>query len=264
MKGIRETTVHFVHISDTHIGTSRDYRSRDINTFNAATKLVKAINSIPAQPDFIIHTGDVAAIDGEVEAYKIAHEVFQHLKAPIYYVSGNHDISANLISILPNKTNKTNSYTFEVNDICFITLDGRGPREIDPHGIISQDQLSFLEEEIKSSQKPIVLFVHFPPLPLESPWIDRDMLLTNGEELHQILLKGKDKIRGVFSGHVHRGMVNYRDGILYSTVGSSFCQFIAWPNMERVAFERLPVGFFNYITVTKNSTLIKEHHVLIK
>lgn len=255
-----------MHISDTHIGTNRDYRLLDINTFESATKLVEAINNIPEQPDFIIHTGDVASVDGETEAYELARHLFSHLKAPIYFVSGNHDISANLIKTLemPEKKHLTdthevsNSYYFTINNTTFVILDGRGPREIDPHGVISQAQLMNLKKLLSETMNPLVIFVHFPALSLDSTWIDRDMLLTNGNELHQILLKEKDKIMGVFSGHVHRGIIHYHDGILYSSVGSTFCQFIAWPGQELVLFDRLPVGFYNYVTIDNHSVLIKE------
>lgn len=264
--------VHFVHISDTHIGQTKSHVLYGINTYAAAEKIVTAINNLPVQPDFVIHTGDVASNDGEVESYELAKELFSNLRSPVYYVSGNHDISANLMKILPMtaKNNlsdiKTteNAYIFNLNGITFITLDGRGAREIDPHGIVSEKQLNELKNIINNSKSPIVIFIHFPPVLLESTWLDRDMLLLNGSELHEIIMKAGNKILGIFFGHVHRGMTVYRDGVLYSSVGSSFCQFSAWPGQEMPIFDPQPVGFFNFVSIGKNGVLIKEHQIQIQ
>ncbi len=259
--------VHFVHISDTHISTEASYDLLGVNTFTASVKLVEALNKLPVQPDFIIHTGDVASVNGEPEAYTLAEKIFKKLKAPIYYASGNHDISENLIRTLKMSVRHSlsdtpdfsNSYFFNLGGIDFITLDGRGPREIDPHGIVTPGQITELEKKLSKNNNPTVIFIHFPLLPLESTWLDRDMLLINGLDIHKLLVRFKNKIRGVFSGHVHRGIMKYHEGIFYSSVGSTFCQFDAMPGQEQVSFDRQPVGFYNFITVSESGVLIKEH-----
>jgi len=260
----------FVHISDTHIGITKDFIKRGVNSYIPAVKLVKTINSLPVAPDFVVHTGDVTAVNGEPEAYEIVKEVFSKLKYPIYYVTGNHDRSEPLMTSQTmgqkeplTEDNTSNSCFFDLNGIRFLTIDGRGPDEIDPHGVVSDKQLKALEKQIADAGKPLAIFIHFPALPLDSTWLDRDMLLTNGQEFHQILTKGKDKIRGVFFGHVHRGMTQYQDGILYSSVASTFLQFTVWPGQEKSGYDKPPVGFYNYVTITPDSTLVKEHTFLI-
>src|SRR5215467_5642775 len=49
--------LHFVQISDSHIGFNKPANPDVVATLQAA---VDKINGLPAQPDFIIHTGDLS------------------------------------------------------------------------------------------------------------------------------------------------------------------------------------------------------------
>lgn len=258
--------MHFIHISDTHIGTGKNFRLYDISTYAAAEKLMQTIQGLPVQPDFVLHTGDVAAVRGEESSYRLAEELFSRLELPIYYVSGNHDISLHMNKMLTFGKKETlisdpawNAYQFDRQGVRFMVLDAKGPDAIDPHGVVPEEQLRILEKEISESTVPLIVAIHFPALTLDSIWVDRDMLLLNGDTLHRILIKGAHRIRAIFTGHVHRGMQVMQDGILYSTVGSSFLQFFSWPGMEHAGHDQQPVGFFNFVTIKENKTIVKEH-----
>ena len=82
--------VHFVHLSDTHLGHERDWVALGNNPFRNLLQIVEAIQCLPTHPDFLIHTGDVANHDTEV-AYKLAAEAFSEISIPIYFATGNHD-----------------------------------------------------------------------------------------------------------------------------------------------------------------------------
>lgn len=259
--------VRFIHISDTHIGISKNFELHGVNPYKAAEVLVKIVDKLEFRPDFIMHTGDVAAIHGEDQAYVLAERLFKEFHLPCYYVTGNHDISQKMHNNLTfgEKTdliqdNSANAYTFEKKGIDFLVLNGRGPDSIDPHGLMSDFQIALLKHQIKKCTKPLAIFIHFPPTALDSVWLDRDMLLLNGEEFHKAILPKKDLIRGVFFGHVHRGMTSYQDGILYSSVGSSFLQFDSWPDQQKPEFDKSSIGFYNVVTMTPESTIIKQQY----
>ena len=110
---------------------------------------------------------------------------------------------------------------------CFI-LDARLPETDGPFGHLPSDQLGSLARELSDHQDPFSLFIHFQPFPIGSPWIDEHLPLQNGEELHRVLLDaGHPRNRGVFFGHLHRGIQIYRDGILYCGVSSPAFEFTA-------------------------------------
>jgi len=257
--------VYFVHITDTHIGSSPEFRLYGVPTYPALNRVIDTINSLKVRPDFIIHTGDIVN-DAKQESYRIASELFAKLEVPIYYVTGNHDRAGYIKALLPSgeyqllaEGEDKLAYAFNVKGHRFITLDARGPDEIDPQGLLPTEQLVILARELNTASLPVTVFIHFPPIPLDSPWLDRDMLLLNGGQLHQVLVKAQPRLRGVFFGHVHGSTQILKDGILYSSVGSTFCQFTAWPTDDEVTYEPRCPAFFNFVTLTQTQTIIKEH-----
>lgn len=259
--------VHFVHISDTHIGPTPDFTLYGVRTLPALERVVDRINALPVRPDFVVHTGDVAA-KPDPEAYRLTASVMGRLSAPVYYVTGNHDRSQDLRALLPMgpkvdlvEGEDALAYRFDLGGHRIVVLDGRGPDAIDPHGLLPESQLEALRRELSAGIAPVTVFVHFPPVALHSPWLDRDMLLLNGPDLHRVLVEGRERIRGVFFGHAHRGMQVFRDGVLYSSVGSPFCQFTAWPGDEKPGMEAGGPGCFNFVTLTPGGCLVKEHTV---
>ncbi len=256
--------LRFIHISDTHIGTTRDYELYGCNCYSNALRIIETINGLPLLPEFVLHTGDVAAAPDEA-AYQLAAEVFARLNIPIYFVTGNHDSAALIKTYLKMGEMEITShssflaYTFERNGFRFIALDARGPDEIDPRGVLEEHQFDFLQGQLARDASPVAVFVHFPPLPLDSLWLNNTMLLINGERFHRMLVPHRDRLRGVFFGHVHRGMHVLQDGVLYSSVASTIGQFAAWPNDEQVRLDLHHPACFNVVTLTDQTTIIKEH-----
>jgi len=256
--------VHFIHISDTHFGPDPKFELHGVNPYECFINISNALKNLPFDPDFIVHTGDITSYPTE-EGYRLFQKTIETLGIPIYYATGNHDDSGMIKQQLAmgKKTdlgNDTlNTYSFEVKENKFITVDARGPDEIDPHGQISSTQMEIFEKELASSDLPVSIFIHFPAITLDSVWVDREMLILEGEKFHKILVSHARKIRGVFFGHVHRGMQVARDGILYSSVGSTCLQFQSITKQENPWFESTGMGSFNLVTVTPDKLIVKEH-----
>lgn len=255
--------VYFVHISDTHIGPTADYNRHGHSPLPCARRLVEIINNLPTRPDFVVHTGDVVTNPDEV-SYQIAAEVFAKLDVPIYYVTGNHDTSADIRRYLPMGpmeylSDELLCYAFERKGYRFLVVDGRGPAEIDPHGLLSEAQLEILRREAQSDGPPLVVFIHYPALPMNAPWMDNNALILNGEEFHQILRPAADRLRGVFHGHIHQAMQVTRDGVLYVSVASAFSQFAAWPADIDVRFDPNYLPGYGFIHLLPTQTIIHQH-----
>lgn len=253
--------IRFIHISDSHLGPDKNFIQRDINSYQAFQAFLRTAKELPFKPDFIVHTGDVTS-DCQPEGYKLMASMIETLEIPIYFVTGNHDTSALIKSNLHMKnieilSEKLNSYKFSHGEHNFLTVDGRGANEIDPHGVISVEQFQIVENELKSDNK-LSIFVHFPTLALDSPWFDKNMRLTNGEDFHDFLVAHRDQVRGVFFGHVHRTSQMFRDGILYSSVGSTSVQFVLNPVQKEPVFEKNSRGSYNVVTMDSESLIIKE------
>ncbi len=257
--------LRFVHISDTHFGPTKDFELYGNCSYENAERVVETINALPFAPDFVIHTGDVASFPNTA-AYVLAAEIFSRVKAPMYFVTGNHDLSRKIRTHLTmgekgfsSDDQNLLSYAFERKGCRFIILDARGPVAIDPHGVLGVHQFDFLKSQMEKDAMPFVVFIHFPPLKLDSIWLDESMLLLNGDDLHRTLIEQSDRVRGVFFGHVHRGMQTFKDGILYCSVASTGGQFFSYPDNAKVQFDAHHTPCFNIVTLMSGQTIIKEH-----
>lgn len=257
--------LYFVHISDTHIGPTPDFVRHGHNSYGCAERVVEIINRLPRTPDFVIHTGDVV-YDPDPAAYRLAARIFERLQVPVYYVVGNHDRAQDMHHFLPmgpkddvGKERTTLSYTFERKGYRFLVLDGRGPDEIDPHGLYTEEQLALVRAEAQADGPPLTVFTHYPTLPLNSIWMDAYMLAVNGPLLHEALLPARKRLRGVFHGHVHQHMQTCRDGILYVSVASVFSQFAAWPDDINVQFDPDYLPGYGFVHLIPEQTVIHQH-----
>lgn len=257
--------VYFVHITDTHIGPDRDYQRHDHEPYPCAQRLVEIINNLPVRPDFVVHTGDIV-YDPDPDAYRLAAQLFSQLQAPIYYVVGNHDRARNIHHFLPMGPKEdlaadrdTLSYAFTVKGYRFLVLDARGDDEIDPHGFLGEAQLDIVRREATADGPPLTVFTHYPVLPLNSIWMDAHMLTIDGHKLHEALLPARDRLCGVFYGHVHQPMQTQRDGILYVSGASVFAQFLAWPDDIDIQFDPPALPGYGFVHLIPGQTIIHQH-----
>jgi predicted phosphodiesterase len=94
---------------------------------------------------------------------------------------------------------------------------------------------------------------------MDSPWMDANMLVMNGEEVHAALLPARQRIRGVFHGHTHQSTQTLRDDILYVAAASSYSQFASWPNDEEVMHLDDEQPGFNFVRLMPEQTMIRQH-----
>lgn len=257
--------LYFVHISDTHIGATSDFSRHGHETLPCAKRVVEIINTMPQTPDFVVHTGDVIA-EPDPRAYLIAADIFAELEMPIYYVTGNHDTAADIRRYLPmgpmtiaDRAAGRLSYTFQFKGYRFLVLDARGPDEIDPQGLLPESELEVVTQEAQPEGAPLVVFVHFPVLPLNSVWMDENMLIVNGDQLHKALLPARQRLRGVFHGHVHQHMQTSKDAIQYFSVASVFSQFAAWPDDVNTRFDPDHDPGYAFVHLLRGQTIVHQH-----
>ncbi len=260
--------IEFIHISDTHFGPLETTEIRGSNPFKRNMALVDAINELPFTPDFVVHTGDIVN-DPDDRAYHLAEAVLSRLRAPIHFVSGNHDDEAatrRFMTVAPHTqfagVEKKLAYSFPMGPgVEGVTFDAWVPPEEGPHGFLPQNQVVAFERLLQTTESRFALFLHYPIIPIGSRWIDKHLLVKNGDAVHHFLADYSERICGVFFGHIHRGLHLHRDGILYSGVSSPVCQFSAGPDDEICEFDSRCGLAFNHITITEESTLIKEYSV---
>jgi predicted MPP superfamily phosphohydrolase len=82
----------FVQISDSHIGFSKPANTDVVGTLQAA---IAKINAMPAQPSFILHTGDLTHLAQADEFDALEQNLKAAKTEKIFYVPGEHDLTDN-------------------------------------------------------------------------------------------------------------------------------------------------------------------------
>jgi Icc protein len=261
-----ETLLRFVQISDTHISHDPHY-NRDAaqhTPLMGARSLVHQLKLLPFTPDFVLHTGDVA-YDPDGDAYPAARQVLSEIEAPVYYLAGNHDDPALLQQGMLDSTEILTpfDYEFEANGVQVICMDSN--REApDWKGAVSAEQLAWLAERCNAQdERPLIVALHHPVLEMGAPFWDERMCLMDGEAFHKTLLPARDRLRGVFSGHVHQNIDITRDGITYFTALSSWYQLHNHFNSMEGEPDRFANPGFNVVTVTREQTYVRRHTFMV-
>lgn len=262
----KENPLRFIHLSDTHINSDTNYSSpiAKFTPLVGAKALVRAVKALPFTPDFILHTGDVA-FDPVPEVYAFIDEMLSEIGAPIHYLRGNHDDAAALQKVLMKRETVQDYlyYEFEVKSVQILCLDSNGPHNpANASGFVTEEQLDWLDSRCTADdERPLVVAVHHNIIPVGVPWLDDWMRTENGEEVHEILRQARDRLCGVFFGHIHQNTQTLRDGVSYISAASSWGQLIGYPIPENTMYitdiEAEPS--FNIVTITDTTCSVRRH-----
>lgn len=257
--------LRFVHISDTHITTDEGYIKpyARYTPLHGARALIDALNALPFTPDFFLHTGDIA-YDPDERVYPFIRELFSALKAPVYYIAGNHDDRQAMQTELMRRDalQKYPHYELELGGVQCVFVDSNATDNV-PRGRISDEQLEWLDALCaRDDERPLMIAVHHNPLAVGVAWMDATMCIENGEDFHAIVRQARDRLRGVFHGHIHQNYDVFRDGVLYSAAASSWCAFQAHPGVvwdgTITPDHNTPPGY-SVVTITPEQTTVRRH-----
>lgn len=250
----------FVHLSDSHVMTDPARQGAERGpSLAAAAALVREIEMLPAPVEFVLHTGDVNHDPGQEEEYWQTLELYRQLGVPVYFLPGNHDRSVWLQRVLLGRQDPGPhaDQEFEAGGVQFLLLDSSVPGECGGHGHLEPEQLAWLEQRCAAQDsRPLVVALHHNPLSLAVSWPE-ELILRNGEALHEILLLARHRLRCVLYGHIHESLLTLRDGIPYHSVRGSWFQLRTWFGQARLGPEPLQWPGYNLVTLTERDTFVR-------
>ena len=211
----------FVQISDSHIGFSKDPNLDPASTLQEA---IGKIQTMPARPAFMIHTGDISHLSKPGE-FDTATQIIGTAGLDVHYVPGEHDVLVdNGGSYFERfaKPRDTKWYSFDQGGVHFIGL----VNVIDLHGgglgFLGDEQLAWLQQDLKSrsSSTPIVVFAHIPLWSLYPAW----GWATDDSSRALALMKRFGSVT-VLNGHVHQVAQKVEGEIsFYTALSTAFPQ----------------------------------------
>ena len=216
--------LHFVQISDTHVGFAKDANPDVVGTFREAVGLV---NAVPNPPAFALHTGDVTHLSKPAE-FDLAEQLFKELKVPaIHFTPGEHDVldddpGATFKARFVKNGKGAGWYSFDQGGVHFIALINVLYFGTTGLGQLGADQLEWLEDDLKSvsSSTPIVVFSHIPLWALYPSW----GWGTSDSEQAFAYMKRFGSVT-VLNGHIHQVIQKVEGNVtFYSALSTAYPQ----------------------------------------
>lgn len=184
----------------------------------------------------VLVTGDLIH-DDSAGAYERFRDLLLPLRLRIHCVPGNHDVR-DLMRPVCGRPPFSYCAWEEIGDWLLIGLDSCVSGQAG--GALSDDELERLSDVVRrSAARHVMVFLHHPPIPMGSKWLDT-VGLVNGEELLE-RLRGLNRVRALAFGHVHQEYDADYEGIRILATPSTCRQFL--PASDTFAVDEKPPAY---------------------
>jgi 3',5'-cyclic AMP phosphodiesterase CpdA len=231
------TALSFVQISDSHIGFDKAANKHVTETLQ---KTIAAINALPNQPAFVVHTGDITQLSKPAE-FDQAKQILSQLKAPLFTIPGEHDTIGDqgkaYLEAFAAPEKREGLQSWDHSGVHFVSLNNVLGFGVDGKGKVGQSQLDVLKKDLSSQQSdtPIVIFSHIPLYDIYPAWG------WATEDSAQVLdLLSNFSAVTVLSGHIHQVIQHTEGNILFQTAASTAFPLPAPGKAEQPAPVKLP------------------------
>jgi len=218
-----ELSVRVVQITDTHLFRNPRAALLKLNTQDSFEKVMDLVIRNETSIDVVLGTGDIAQ-DASREAYERFAQAMQVLKAPFYWIPGNHDRRQVMEKLTPWEHAFTNLITLGKWQI--IMLDSSVLGEV--HGRLHERELQHLDKSLRAvQQNPLIEHVlvclHHNPVEGSATWMSGIGLRNHDEFL--AIIDQYACVRAVLYGHIHQELDFQRKGVRYLCTPSTCIQF---------------------------------------
>ena len=212
--------LHFVQISDSHIGFSKPAINQDVTATFRET--IARINALPNAPEFLLHTGDLSHL-AEADEFDTLEQLLKDCKTKqVFYVPGEHDIlsdnGAQYMARFGKGSLGTGWHSFDHKGVHFIGLSNVANIAEGGLGTIGAEQLDWLAKDLAplSADTPIVVYAHIPLWSIYPKW----GWGTDDAEKALTMLKRFGSVT-VLNGHIHQALQKIEGNITFHTARST-------------------------------------------
>ena len=195
--------ITLIQISDLHIGAT----DAKVKGVDARQNLLNLLTLFKQQTwDLLIVSGDLAALNGEIEAYVWIKQQLDKLQRPYLIMAGNHDSRKNLRQIftpdtLPSVDKDKIYYRQDIQGFPLFFLDTADNK-------LDNQQIDWLKQHALSQSA--LLFMHHPPIDCQCYFMDSRYPLLNRDRVWK-QFKQLPQIKHIFCGHYHTAKRLSRD-----------------------------------------------------
>ena len=209
----------FVQVSDSHIGFAKEPNKDVVATLKAA---VDRINTLPAPPAFLLHTGDLTHLS-KPEEFDTVAEVLKGARAGrAFYVPGEHDVFSDdgkrYLERYGKGTQGTGWQSFDYQGVHVVGLVNVMNLKAGGLGVLGAEQLDWLKKDLAGlgDSTPVVVFAHVPLWTVYEKW----GWGTEDAAQALALLKRFGSVT-VLNGHIHQVIQKVEGNVTFHTARST-------------------------------------------
>ena len=209
-----------LHLTDPHLFAAEDGNLRGTVTFASLSAVLEHYRAGDWRADIVVVTGDLIQ-DDTTAAYGNVRRLLSSLDLPVYCVPGNHDVRELMQEALGEPPF---SYcgALEQEDWLLVGIDSCVSDRAG--GAIQAAEFDRVDAAIAASDAAhVMLYLHHPPVPLGSRWLDSVGMENGDEALQRFAASGK--VRLTIFGHVHQDFTTEHAGITIMATPSTCSQF---------------------------------------
>lgn len=231
--------VTIAQISDTHLGEPR--------APHAAENLRKAVEMVnESHPDAVVLSGDIGE---KPEDWEEARSILKAVRAPLYYVPGNHDVHTHDVAKYRSVFGE-DYYRFRVKSVDFLVIDSQllgnyeryeaaSPLPL-PEDTVreSQRMMDWLRKQ-KEKSKDVLIGIQHIPLVRDGSFPDPKpyWVISEPYRSQELDLLRELDIKHMLVGHWHNGRVFDAEGITWHVAPAT--SWLPWGGQLGFALHRI-------------------------
>lgn len=195
-------TRRIVQLTDLHLLPHVDERLRGVPTVRVVVDVLAHLRLHVPEVDLLIISGDLAQEESRA-TYRHLASMLEPWVSQLRMIPGNHDDRGELQEVFSHHVTVVDDrivFAETLDAWRLIGLDSQEPGQV--AGRVGPEQLAWLDGQLgEHLDSPTILFVHHPPVSVETTWFDVIGLL-DAEALRAVIQR-HPQVKLVCCGHVH-------------------------------------------------------------
>ena len=195
--------MRILQLTDLHIFANENETLQGIDTRESLRNVIAAIQRNQEEFDLLVITGDHTH-DELAESYEFVREQIEPWIDRVLQVPGNHDDRSIMRQIFGDRIQSHApefiTFSHRISGWQLLGIDSHIPEQVP--GRIDDAQLDWIRAELNAARDiPTVIFMHHPPVAVNSVWMDK-IGLQNPASFQQ-LIQNSPQVKLIVCGHVH-------------------------------------------------------------
>lgn len=233
-------TRRIVQLTDLHLLPNVDERLRGVPTVQVVSSVLEHLRAHVPEFDLLVISGDLAQDESAVTYRRLA-DMLEPWEVPIRMIPGNHDDRSQMgqvFSGLVANVGERVVFTEQLEDWRILGLDSQAPGEV--AGLAGEQQLAWLDQQLHDhSTSPTLVFIHHPPVSVETTWFD--VIGLKDAKAMQAVITRHPQVKLICCGHVHFEFESAIASTRVVTTPAASFQFA--PHTPSQEYDLLPPGY---------------------